>query len=648
MSSESTYYNPPTPQLGKSNDLRPIFSFVLILLAFLAIFSKLFHLQIIQGPEYVKQAQENTTFILTQMAPRGIIYDREHRVLASNKQTPSIVILPSVILKRDLEKISNKLGFILNKKPEEIKEKLLKLDEDDSRPFTLQTKLSLKQVAAIYENQYELPGVTVQQQSARHYVNGTLLSHVLGYTGKISAKELETYKNKKMHDVIGKYGIEKIYDELLRGQDAYKRIRVNRIGQPIERVNLEDVASAKTRSGKDITLTIDLDLQQAAEKVLEEKGFRGAIIMIDVRSGEVLALVSKPDFDPNVFTVKIPDSMWREISTKKIFLNRAISSYPPGSIWKPVVLLAALESGAVKPREKFKVSGAFYLGRTRFGDWTNKRGVFTLQKSLAWSRDTAFYQMAQRMSDEDITKWGKMFGAGQATGLELDNESLGIVPDKEWKQKVLNSNWYPGNTLHYSIGQGYLLMTPAQAVRMTAGLANETYLPKLHLIKQIDKQLPPKVTHEPIKASSERLKIVKEGMVECVESGTCQIIKMPNLTAAGKTGSAEAPPNRKTHGWFIAYAPKENPEIAIAAFAEAAGHGGSVAAPMAKEVIKAYFEKYHGYDYEEEQKKLWKQQAERWRRKNRIKRKRKKIRIFRAKPKPTIQESPQEIDSVEN
>lgn len=592
-------------QFDRAFDFKAVFTFWILVLSFLSILIKLYYLQIIQGPNYIEQAQENTTFILSQTAPRGIIYDRDKKVLASNKQSSSLIILPSIVLNRNFYKISDLLGVILKKEPYKIRQQLQKLNKNDSRPFTLQTNLTLEQVSAIYENQLELPGVTVQQNSARFYAHGQLLSHVLGYTGKISPEELKRNPERRMNDIVGKFGLEKIFDNVLRGIDASKRIRVNRLGQPVERVDLDEVASAKTQSGTDITLTIDLDLQRAAEKAIDAKGFNGAVVLIDARSGEIYSLVSKPSFDPNLFTSSVSGELWKNINSKKTFLNRALSAYPPGSIWKPVVLLAALESKAVKAGDKFNVSGAYYLGRVRFGDWTSKTGVMGLQTSLAWSRDTAFYQMARKMTDKDITKWGKVFGAGKASGIEFNSESHGSVPDKEYKAKYLKSQWYPGNTLHYSIGQGFLLMTPAQAVRMAAGIGNGEFIPDLHLIRQMGNQLPKTGRHDSIKASPENLQIVKEGMKECVDSGTCQIVKMPGISIAGKTGSAEAPPNRKTHGWFIGYSPAENPEIAIVVFAEAAGHGGAVAAPVAKEVILAYYEKYHGYNLKAEQEKLW-------------------------------------------
>lgn len=592
MLNEEIYFWPNSHPDKSNNDSSNI-SFWILIFAFLALVGRLFYLQILQSGSYKEQVQQNTTYVLTLAAPRGIIYDREHRVLASNKQSASIIILPSVVHKHNLKKISEVLALILDKKSAEILQKLENLNEKDSRPFTLQTNLTLEQVAAIYENRFILPGITVQQQSARHYNYGSLLAHVLGYTGKISAEELKNNSDRKLNDVVGKYGLEKLLDKELRGKDAYKRIQTNRHGQPIENVNLDEVSSAQPKSGKDITLTIDLDLQKLAEEKM--KDLRGAIVIVDVRTGEVLALVSKPSFDPNLFTSKVSSTLWKEMNSKQAFLNRALSAYPPGSIWKPLVLLAALETQAVKPKEKFKVSGAYYLGNFRFGDWTNSSGIFNLQKSLAWSRDTAFYQMAVRMSDKDITNWGKHLGAGQKTGIELKDESIGCLPDEKWKAKNLKQVWYPGYTLNYSIGQGFLLLTPAQAARLTAGIAMGNHTPKLHIIKQIGNQLPPKPSFHSFQANSENLQVVHEGMFECVESGTCQATKIPGLQIAGKTGSAEVAFSKKTHGWFVAYTPYKNPEIALVIFTEAAGHGGSVAAPLAKDIIALYYSKYHNW-----------------------------------------------------
>ena len=562
---------------------------------FISIFARLFFLQVKQGPAYLEQARENTTHTITQTSPRGIIYDREHRVLASNKQSASAMVLPSVVLGHDVDRIVHLLSNIVKKSESEIRKDLDKLKKDDSRPFPIANNLTLEQVATIYENQYELPGVMVQQQSARYYANGESSAHVLGYTGKISPSELENNPDREMNDIVGKYGIEKLFDSTLRGASSHKRIKINRQGQPTEPISFDDDLLDKNRAGKDIVLTIDLDLQQVAEQKM--KGMKGAVVMIDVNTGEILTLVSQPSFDPNLFAAGINPTAWKVLNAKNVLMNRAISAYPPGSIWKPLVLLAALESGAVKPGERFSVSGAYFMDGFRFGDWTSKIAVMGLTTCLAWSRDTAFYQMGRRMNDRDITEWGKRLGAGRATGIEFKGESNGSLPDEIWKAKAKLRNsrfaWYKGNTLHYSIGQGPLLVTPAQAVRIAAGIATGNRTPKIHLVKQIGDKLPGKPSFDTFRTSPELIKIVHDGMSECIESGTCQASKLKGVKVAGKTGSAEAPPNPRTHGWFIAYAPADKPEVAIVAFGEAAGHGGAVAAPIAKEVLQKYFEKYH-------------------------------------------------------
>lgn len=580
------------PSSDKSNDQRPLVGLIVLILCFSVIAVRLFYLQVINGIQYRQQAHENTSYVLTQIAPRGIIYDRNGKVLASNKQSPSVVVLPSVLLKHNVNEIAATLGIILQKPEKEVLNKLKELKENDSRPITLYKNLTLDQVSAIHENQLLLPGVTVQQQFARYYLNGDLLSHVLGYTGEVGPNDLKKDPDKRLHDIIGKYGVEKIFDNELRGTNAYQSIRVNRYGQPIERVNLNSIEQRGPKSGKDMTLTVDLDLQKAAEEALGE--IRGAVVAANVKTGEVLVMASKPSFDPNVFTAAISGNLWQQMNSKQAFLNRAISAYPPGSIWKPTVLLAALEAGAVKPGETIAVSGAYYMGSTRFGDWTSSSGVFTLEKCLAWSRDTAFYKMAVRMTDKDITKWAKILGAGSKTGIEFPDESAGLVPDENWKAKHLKSGWFPGYTLHYSIGQGYLLLTPVQALRMTMGIANGDRVPQLTIIKQLGNSLPTKKKEATFSPTPEYLKIVRNGMLECVDSGTGGASKIPGVNIAGKTGSAEAPPNHRTHGWFVSYAPFENPEIAIVVFGEAAGHGGSIAAPIAKKVYTAYFTKYHG------------------------------------------------------
>jgi penicillin-binding protein 2 len=275
--------------------------------------------------------------------------------------------------------------------------------------------------------------------------------------------------------------------------------------------------------------------------------------------------------------------------SQKVFLNRALLGYVPGSIWKPVTLITALDAMAVKPNERFHVNEAFYLGMTRFGDWTSKEGTLSLEECLAWSRDTAFYQIGRRLTPEQIKKWGVKLGAGRKTGIELLGEEKGIVPDEKWKKEKLHEPWYPGNTLHYAIGQSFLLVTPTQAARMYSGIATGAKLPRLQLIKKIYDHEKSLQGPETFQIDQNLLQVVKKGLEMCIESGTGQAAKLEGIKVAGKTGSAEVHSIGKTHGWFAAYAPADKPEVVVIAITEKAGHGGTVAAPIVKKILEEYF-----------------------------------------------------------
>ncbi len=574
---------------NKKRNFSLLFSASVLLLCFGGLASRLFYLQILQGEDFERQARSTYTYIMTEAAPRGIIYDREGRVLASNKQSASLVVLPAIVIENGVGEIAARLAPILDEAPAKLKAEILALKRFGLKPVIWRKKLSIDQIAQIFENQLSLPGLNVQEEANRHYAYGEALAHVIGYTGQIDEKELGASSERSLNDIIGKYGLEKSYDATLRGQDAKHLIDVDHRGQPVQEVNFNSISANEPKSGSDLQLTLDLDLQKLAYEKLGE--LKGAVIMVDIPTGEVLALVSKPSFDPNIFTGQVKPKQWQDLNLHKVFVNRAISPYAPGSIWKPLVLLSALETGAVKKGEKLAVSGAYFMNGVRFGDWTSKTGIMGLTQALAWSRDTAFYRMAVRMKADDITSLASKFGYGQKTGLEIPGEKEGDLPSKDWllKRKI---SWYPGNTLHYSIGQGYLTVTPAQAVRMTVGIASGGTLPRLKLVKAIGESIPERLSDEQVELKAESLKIVQAGMSECVQSGTCQVVKNKDYLIAGKTGSAEAPPNKKTHGWFISYAPADNPKVAIAVFAEAAGHGGAVAAPIAKPLLELYFKKY--------------------------------------------------------
>ncbi len=551
---------------------------------------RLLYLQIFNYKSITQRAQYSTSRISILVAPRGIIFDRNGKILATNKQSISLIVYPNKLktLKEKLDVYSN-LIKILKADQSKLKKNLLKLPENAPLPIRLQSNISIEEAIQIIEKQHILPGISIQQEPVRYYPYGSLAAHVLGYISQINEHELEKRPERKLGDLVGKYGIENLFDDILRGKDGKTIVEVDRLGKPINPDYKHAVIHIKPTLGKNIQLTLDVNLQKTVEEALKSAKVNSAAIAVNPNTGEVLALASYPTFDPNIFTKPLSTNTWRNLLTQKVFLNRALLGYVPGSIWKPVTLITALDAMVVKPNERFKVSEGFYLGMTRFGDWTSKEGVYSLEECLAWSRDTALYQIGRRLTPEQIKNWGIKLGAGRKTGIELLGEEKGIVPDQKWKKENLHEPWYPGNTLHYAIGQSFLLVTPTQAARIYSGIATGSKLPNLQLIKRIntyEKKLQPPETFQ---IDQNLLQVVKRGLEMCVDKGTGQTAKLEQIKIAGKTGSAEVHATGKTHGWFAAYAPADKPEIVIVVITEKAGHGGTVAAPIVKKIFEGYF-----------------------------------------------------------
>ena len=573
-------------------DNRPILKTVIlatvIVLAVSTLIARLCWLQILQNGYYKSQAIDNSSRVTFLRAPRGIIYDRHGNLLATNKQSLSLIAIPIQI--DHAQDLANRLSKILDKPAPEVLAALLKAKGSGSvLPVVIERDLDVETVGKFYDNQLFLPGIDILPDISRNYTQGELTAHVIGYCGQITQSQLKRHAERRMGDIVGQDGIERLYDSQLRGVDGEQRVRVNANGKSLSAATAKPEVTKVAEGGQPIVLSIDLDLQRAAYDALGERS--GAVVAVDPQTGEVLAMVSRPSYDPNVFTRKITPDVWKRINAPDHPLfNRAMSGYPPGSIWKAITLLAALENHVVNPDTKLQVSGGVSLGGFFFGDWTRTTGLFDLVKCLAWSRDSAFYQMALKMTPEMIKEWGVKFGAGRPTGLELRHESPGLVPDSEWKQRVCHEKWYPGNTLHMSIGQTFVQLTPAQGARIYAGIGNRGKIPGLHFVKKIgDRQIPiPKM--ETVKTHKEYLQVVLDGLKAVVASGTGGASKVGGVEVAGKTGSAEAPPTgSKTHAWFACYAPADKPRIAICVFVEHGGHGGSAAAPIAKPILDKFF-----------------------------------------------------------
>lgn len=557
--------------------------------AMLVLGARLVWLQIIQNNYYRARALENSSRVTFLRAPRGIIYDRHGNLLASNKQSLSLTVIPSQI--EDPHDLSFRLTRVLDLPHAEIFERLEKARESGSViPVVIERDLDLQSVSRFFEQQLFLPGVDILPDISRNYPQGELTCHVLGYTGEISQPQLKKRPNRRMGDIVGQDGLERMYDQELRGIDGEQRVRVNALGQTLSAKTAKPVVNKEPAPGLPLVTSLDLDLQRVAHQALEGK--RGAIVAVDPQTGEVLAMVSRPSFDPNIFTRRIKADDWKKLNAPDHPLyNRALSGFPPGSIWKPITLFAALDNKAVKPDTKLRVSGGISLGGFFFGDWTGAGGLYDLVKCLAWSRDSAFYQMALKLTPEQIKDWGLKFGAGRPTGVELPHESKGLVPDSQWKLRVYKEKWYPGNTLHMSIGQTFLQVTPCQAARMFAGIGMKGQVPNLHFAIKIGERQIPAPVPEKVTVKKEYMDVVLKGLKAVVASGTGGATRLGNVEVAGKTGSAEAPPpGSKTHAWFCCYAPADRPRIAICAFVEHGGHGGSAAAPLARQLLTKFFE----------------------------------------------------------
>lgn len=551
---------------------------------------RLFYLQIFNYKSIVQRAQYSTSRISILVAPRGIIFDRNGTILATNKQSISAIVYPDK-LKTLTEKLKvyTNLIKILKTNNTKLKKTLLRLPENAPLPIRLQSNISIQEAIQIVEKQHLLPGISIQQEPVRYYPYGSLAAHVIGYISQINEHELAKKPDRRLGDLVGKYGIENLFDDILHGKDGKIIVEVDRLGKPIDPDYKHALIYIEPVPGKNIYLTLDVKLQRATEEALKSTGTNSAAVVVNPNTGEVLALASYPAFDPNVFTRLLPISTWRNLLSQRALLNRAILGYVPGSIWKPVTLITALDAMVVKPNERFHVNEAFYLGMTRFGDWTSKEGIYSLEESLAWSRDTAFYQIGRRLTPDQIKNWGIKLGAGRNTGIEILGEEKGIVPDEKWKKENLHEPWYPGNTLHYAIGQNFLLVTPIQAARMYSGIATGSKIPRLQLIKKIHNHKKSFHAPETFQIDQNLLKVVKRGLEMCVEAGTGQAAKLEKIKVAGKTGSAELHSAGKTHGWFVAYAPAEKSEIVVVVISEKAGHGGTVAAPIVKRILEEYF-----------------------------------------------------------
>jgi penicillin-binding protein 2 len=602
----------PKRYLGiRSEDRRPIQPreyglLVAMGLALAILVARLWYLQVLHGEELAARAELVRTRLMRIAPPRGMIVDRAGRTLATNRTQIVISVLPD-LLRRQPQRIPL-VASRLNLASEELHQLVMNPRINPYVPLVVQKGVSYQQAVELLESQYNLPEVEVSLQTMRWYPEGKVFAHVVGYVGQISDEELKAYRGETetasaadtslitLHarydgtDFVGKNGLERQYERYLHGIPGGEQVEVTPVGRRVRTLQqIEPTPGAK------LVLTLDARLQRRAYELLQ--GHVGALVALDPRTGEVLACVSQPSFDPNLFVPRIPATVWRTLlnDPRAPLNNRAIqSAYAPGSIIKPFFALAGLETGVLTTRTALTCPGGYQLGRRFFRCW-RRHGFVDFYDSIAHSCDTFYYITGQKLGPERLAHWARAFGLGAATGIDLPHERKGLVPDPDWKRAVYKQPWFGGETLNYGIGQGYLLVTPLQMAVATMGIANRGVLYRPHLVRQIIAPngevlytAQPEVIHR-VRASQAHWDAVIAGMVQVVERGTARRAKLNGITVAGKTGSAEFRKGGKTHAWFIAFAPAENPRVALCVMAEEAGHGGEVAVPIATEWLKTFF-----------------------------------------------------------
>ena len=585
-----------------------------VLFAFFVLFVRFFYVQVIQHDYYHTLAEQNRIFVVPVVPNRGLILDRNGVVLAHNFAAYTLEIMTTQV--EDLPALINELSTLVEITPKDRKrfQKLLE-EGHDFASIPIRTRLNDEEVARFAVNRYRFPGVEINARLFRHYPNVEVASHVVGYIGRISDGDVDQLKkdgmaaNYSASDYIGKVGLEQRYEKQLRGVTGYEHVETDANGRSVRTLR-----SILPISGNNLLLALDARLQQVAEQVFGDR--RGSLVAIEPKTGGVLALVSKPGFDPNLFVEGIDPQNWDALnnSPDHPLNNRALQGvYPPGSTFKPFMALAGLELGKRKPGFTISDPGYFVLGGGGghvYRDWkAGGHGLVDLHKAVVQSCDTYFYGLAQELGIDAIHQFIGQFGLGEKTGIDIEGEVGGLLPSQDWKQRRFQQKWFVGDTISIGIGQGYNLTTPLQLAQATAILANDGKVFRPHVVKHIqDSQTDALTTIEPqpismVPLKADNVRRVRDAMVDVTRPGGTAAWAGMNAKYlfAGKTGTAQVigmkgqkydedriQERHRDHALFIAYAPADDPKIALAILVENGGHGGSTAAPIARQVLDFY------------------------------------------------------------
>lgn len=574
-----------------------------VIVVFFILLARLWYLQIMLGDDLLEASQSNSIKLLRTRAPRGTVLDCKGRILARSR--PQFVALAMPDKLRNDKQAMATLCDILKMTPSEI-DAIVEYETKHNQarpgsPVRIKTDISLETVARIGENRMNLPGVSVELDQLRSYPDGPAVAHIMGHLGKISEDELEKSqaKNKEYQpwDYVGKSGLEKQYEDVLRGTDGGKKIMVDVSGRMVR-----ILGEKPSIPGKALKLSIDRDLQVAAYRAMGSQ--TGAVVAINPQTGAVLAMVSKPSYDPNVFVKKVSEADWNKINLDKgrPQQNRAVyNCYPPGSTFKPLMTIAGLIYNQCDIHTTVSCPGVWTLGRGRFRCWKVHGGGVNLNRAIAESCDVWFYRLAMRLGIDKMAKVARQFGIGSATGIDLPRESrrknnrVGVMPDTTWKREIFHERWYPGETPSCGIGQGYITVTPLQMATAIGGVATNGRIQRPYLVNSIldennkcTRRIKPKLTHQ-VNATPEQFKIVQDAMRMAVTAGTGKSCDVAGVAVCAKTGSAENA--GAAHAWFVCFAPLEKPTIAIACIVEHGRHGATSAGPVCRAILDVYFGK---------------------------------------------------------
>lgn len=588
-------HNITSPQVDEEVRKRAKILIVFVCLLLSVLFLRLCYMQIFKGSHYEELSKNNRLRIINVPAPRGRIMDRTGIVLVDNRPAYNVMVMPEDIV--NVTDIASRLSVVLEKPASEIIASIKQSRMKPYDPLPVARDITFEQVARIESQIFNLPGVSIETIPEREYIFRGLAAHAIGFVGEISQRQLEKSEGKyNLGDMVGKSGIELVKEESLKGIRGSRIFEVDARGSKVR--------TLKERSpveGSDIRLTIDKGLQEIAAKALEGKA--GAVVAIVPGTGEVLVMESSPTYDPTIFTASMTNAQWRQIMDDPMhpLENRTMrGTYPPGSIMKIAVSLAGLHAGMLDPGNTVFCPGSYRIGKAVFKCWKPEgHGDINLRNAIVQSCDVYFYTLGRALGVDVMADYAHMLGLGKKTGIVLKDEAAGLIPTKLWKRQRLHQPWTAGENVITAIGQGYIHVTPLQIAKAMSAVVNggKLYTPRILAGGQ------PVLEHD-IEIPQRTLDIIKDAMRGAVEDdrGTAKTIRDPVISIGGKTGTAQVargytskntseaiPYKLRDHAWFFGFSPVDDPEIVVVALVEHGGHGGSVAAPIVRDIIKGYY-----------------------------------------------------------